>query len=117
MGRILYIATLIVTHAAAFGLACACTLHYLGNREMQRALEDPVFQVSFLVQTQEVDSRALGSFEEALKAAGERLPDPIPKVYRLMFFLGRGQSNQAAEACRKLGWSRCDPKAIEEMQP
>ena len=115
--RAFKIAALVLSHVAAFVLTAAWVAGSQAKAELRAAVADPFYRLGVLGHevTPEV-AATFPPFESDLEAVTATLAPPTPEVIRLIRYLRDAQLNRAAEACTALGWPRCDPATLAEMQ-
>ena len=114
MKRWFMIGALVVTHVWLALVAFTGFNALLTKFEIDRRFADPLYRVASRLGPESEAQKKWPAFDEDLAAVHTSF-GPSADAFRLLWHLRHQRPEPAAEACRTLGWSRCDAASIAEM--
>lgn len=115
--KVIEIVVQVLSHSAVFALAATMTGGALVSAAFTRAAQSPAYRVGVRLERSSPDPNAgFPSLDEDLRALDALYVAPSGDVTRLLLLLEERKLAEAAVVCSRLGWPRCDPKALGEMR-
>ena len=116
MKRWLKIAALVASHLVVAATAAAVTGGYLVRAEFRRAQADPLTRLGMRFEAAPETLESFPSLEDDVRAAGARFGPATRQVLQLVGELRSNDMTGATRTCGALGWSNCEPEALNAMR-
>lgn len=110
------IALLASSHLVVAATAALVTNGFMARAEFRRAREEPLTRLGMRFEAPPEALESFGALEDDVRAASAKLGPATQRVLQLVGELRSNDMTGATRTCTALGWSNCEPAALNAMR-